>query len=363
MLICLLFLFGFTNSQVIVVDQNGGGDYEHIQDGINASQDGDTVLVYPGIYYENINFTGKNITLASLYLITQDESYIDETVIDGNQQGSVVLFISGEDSTATLCGFNICNGNGTNLHGDDKQGGGIALKDSKATIKKCIIKNNHVSHGGGGICVINSTLHLSGSKVKKNYAFKWGGGIMLASDSQIFFDTLQLNDIYLNYSRSGCDFLKTANCPNIIEFVVDTFTVLNPDHFYISSPDPNWYQLNDILISIQHAKVETVNADLYVNPEGNNSNSGLTSDEPLQSLSYALTKIVSDSLHPNTIYLSNGIYSPSTTNEYFPLRCRSFVSFEGDSMVNTILDAEYTGYHFHGYRYANEIAFTNLSLI
>ena len=40
-------------------------DFATIQEGINASTNGDTVLVQSGTYIENINFNGKNITLGS----------------------------------------------------------------------------------------------------------------------------------------------------------------------------------------------------------------------------------------------------------------------------------------------------------
>jgi len=106
-------------------------DYQTIQAGIDASSDADTVLVQPGTYYENINFNGKNIVLGSLFIITQDTSYISKTVIDGKKQGRVVEFMSGEDSTAVLSGFVIANGpNGE--YADDEYifGAGIFCENS-----------------------------------------------------------------------------------------------------------------------------------------------------------------------------------------------------------------------------------------
>jgi hypothetical protein len=77
-------------------------DYPTIQQGIDASIDGDTVLVQPGTYVENINFNGHNIVLGSLFLTTGDTSYIAQTVIDGDSAGTVVAFENGEDSTTAI---------------------------------------------------------------------------------------------------------------------------------------------------------------------------------------------------------------------------------------------------------------------
>ena len=40
--------------------------YPTIQAAIDASQDGDVIIVQPGTYAENINFNGKAITLSSM---------------------------------------------------------------------------------------------------------------------------------------------------------------------------------------------------------------------------------------------------------------------------------------------------------
>src|SRR5438132_13793840 len=64
-------------------------DQPTIQAAINAASNGDTVLVSPGIYVENINFNGKAITVTS-------SGGPSVTIIDGGQRGSVVTFFSGE---------------------------------------------------------------------------------------------------------------------------------------------------------------------------------------------------------------------------------------------------------------------------
>lgn len=87
------------------------GDYPTIQEAIDAAEDGDTIVVEPGTYQENIDFKGKNITLRSTD--PEDPAVVEETVIDGGDDGSVVTFQSGEGEGAVLSGFTITGGSGT----------------------------------------------------------------------------------------------------------------------------------------------------------------------------------------------------------------------------------------------------------
>jgi len=287
--------------------------------------------VYPGTYVENINYNDKNITVASLYINIQNYSYTDSTIIDGNQNGSVVIFESGEDSTAVLCGFTVQNGSGTSNLGNIR-GGGIFSKNADPKISSCIIKNNNAEIGAGIHCRYSNII-LENTTICYNHAFMIGGGIHLRDNSTIHFSTINRCNIYFNYGGMGCD-IETYQVQEL-NVIVDTFTVMNPDsYFALSQPE------NNFTFDILNAKIEPVNQDLYVSPDGDNNNSGLTQSETLKNIAYALTKIASDSTHPNTIHLADGIYSPSLTDEKFALNCRNYISIIGVVEDNTILDAE-----------------------
>ena len=106
-----IIYYSFTLSLLSATIINVPADIDSIQGGINAANDGDTILVQPGTYVENINYNSKNIVVGSLTLITGDTSYISQTVIDGDTSGSVVEIFN-IDSSAVLHGFTITNGSG-----------------------------------------------------------------------------------------------------------------------------------------------------------------------------------------------------------------------------------------------------------
>ncbi|MBT7618700.1 MAG: hypothetical protein HN590_15595 [Calditrichaeota bacterium] len=58
-------------------------DFNTIQAAIDATEDGDTVLVTPGRYEEQIHMTRRAVVLAILILTTRDSAYNDSTIIDG----------------------------------------------------------------------------------------------------------------------------------------------------------------------------------------------------------------------------------------------------------------------------------------
>lgn len=143
------------------------GDVANIQEGIDLAIDGDTVLVHPGLYVENLDFGGKVITVMSL-----DGPL--STIIDGSSGGSVVTFNSGETGDSKLNGFTITNGTGT-FNDPNTQGGGIYCYGSSPLISDCRIVNNAADTHGGGLYLENSQARIEGCYVSGNTSFVAGG--------------------------------------------------------------------------------------------------------------------------------------------------------------------------------------------
>jgi len=141
---------------------------------IEHASDGDTVLVYPGTYYEHLDFLGKAIVVKGV-------AGAEETVIDGGGVGSVVTFLSGEDTTSILEGLTLRNGGGTEYLHDYLLGGGIYANESSLKILDCRIVNNVIGSinnhsSGGGLNIYRSDLVMRDCIISNNEAQRGGGG-------------------------------------------------------------------------------------------------------------------------------------------------------------------------------------------
>ncbi len=142
-----------------------------IQEAIDAARDGDTVLVAPGTYMENINFRGKVITVVS-------SGGADNTIIDGNNTGTVVTFTSGEVRSTVLDGFTIRNGNAGAGGLSNGYGGGIYISYASPTIINNRISANTASWGAGIYEGFGSPL-IQGNIITNNVSNSYGGGISI----------------------------------------------------------------------------------------------------------------------------------------------------------------------------------------
>jgi hypothetical protein len=336
----LICVHSWLLSTTITIKQDGTGDFTTIQAGIDASTHGDIVLVHPGTYYENIDFSGKNITVASLEFTTGDPQYIVQTVIDGQRQASCVSLISAE-TDAVLQGLTITNGQGDN--DNPLYGGGISIFGDypdemvHCDIIHCVITQNYAKVGGG-LYIYDSVVTMSKCSIRRNYASTVVGGVFIGGRSQVTFDPVHRCSIYDNFAGSGLDIAVETIIPTQQTVVVDTFTVLQPDR-YFAQIFPGDYPIT-YNFDINTGYIEPVDHDLYVAPDGDDANSGLTPDDPMKTIQLAMRKIASNPDAPRTVYLAPGIYSSSANQQILPLGCKAYVNLMGSEDQETIIDGE-----------------------
>jgi len=162
---------------------NVPGDHTTIQSAIDASIDGDVVIVSPGRYVENIDYKGKAILLTSLD--PSDATIVANTVIDGNQAGTSVRFITNESSSSVLMGFTVTNGRGVSSW--DSSAGGILCVGASPLIVDCRIVANqgNSTFAGGGLDLGVSAARIIRCCISANMSRSGRGGGMLCDRSDI----------------------------------------------------------------------------------------------------------------------------------------------------------------------------------
>src|SRR5690554_772392 len=320
MIMFLTVLVSLLPAMVWEVKQDGTGDFFSIQAGIDAAAAGDTVLVYPGTYYENIDFSGKDIVVSSLQLTTGDNSYIYNTIIDGNLSGDAVSIINNETSSARLNGFTVQNGHWR----------GVLIVQSSPILSNLVVRRNL----GRGVHFSGSNSYLENVTITENHSVNYAGGLSISGDSNLTFSAKNKCNIYNNSAGYAADIGLHPYQTVPVHVIVDTFTVLDPDWNHVT-------QSEYLTLSIDNQWLEQIENDLYVAPDGDDNNSGLSPAEPLRSIQWALTRIKADSLNHRTIHLAPGVYSHASSGQLYPLNMRSYVTLQGAGKDLTFIEEDY----------------------
>jgi hypothetical protein len=211
-------------------------DHSTIQAAIDAAQNGDTILVSPGEYIENLNMKGKGILLASWFETTRDMDYITQTIINGSQPqyedtASCILIVSSEDRNCIVSGFTITGGRGTKWEDEHNrgywytEGGGILIQAASPTIKNNIIRDNEalnrkgaiVSAGGGAIRMGDSNPLIINNYISHNKG-RYGAGIVLNYSGAVIRNNIIVNNTGgQDYGGGGLWILEKASDLKIIE--------------------------------------------------------------------------------------------------------------------------------------------------
>jgi hypothetical protein len=157
--------------------------YPTIQAAIDASLNGDAVVIAPGTYSgpgnRDLDFGGKAITVRSID--PNDLGVVAQTIIDcGGSEYEPhrgFKFHSGEGPASVVSGLTITWGYGLYEVGSGpySAGGAIFVKGSSPTITHCRIIGNFAGYYGGGMYLSNSSAVVADCIIRGNVTHDGGG--------------------------------------------------------------------------------------------------------------------------------------------------------------------------------------------
>ena len=174
----MVFIFltlnaGTIGADIVTVDDSGGANYTSIQDAVNNANNGDTILVYSGLYNENV-YVDKELTIKS------NSNNPSDTIVQATNSSDHVFNVT--INNVTINGFNV-----TGATGHLKAG--IYLY----RVHGNIIRNNKLSNNYIGIGLESS----SNNELSNNivYSTEWCGIYLMDFSNN---NTLSNNTVNLN---------------------------------------------------------------------------------------------------------------------------------------------------------------------
>lgn len=187
--------------------------YPTVQAAVDSARDGDTVLVAPGRYYENVDFRGRAIVLASRFVRSHDIADIEGTILDGSRprdpdSASVVRIVSQADARGALVGFTITGGRGTRWADPRNghvyvEGGAVLCEFASPLIAYNIITGNDAvprpgtrGAGGGGIRCGDGEPEIAHNVIVRNHG-PYAGAMVL------YYTAAHVHDNLIAWNTGG----------------------------------------------------------------------------------------------------------------------------------------------------------------
>ncbi|SET11835.1 parallel beta-helix repeat (two copies), partial [Methanococcoides vulcani] len=209
---------------------------DSIQDAVDAATNGDTIIVYPGVYTENVNVY-KKLTIIS------ESGNPDDTIVQAASSNDHVFHVTADN--VTINGFTA-----TGVTGDDKSG--IYLYG----VEGCTITNNIASNNDLGIYLYDSSNNL----IYNNYFNNTNNTLINDSTGNVWNITKTagtniIGGSYLggNYwaHPNGTGFSQTNNTDADRDGICDETYTIASDHIdYLPLAAPLVYPVADFTANV-----------------------------------------------------------------------------------------------------------------
>jgi len=350
-------------------------DYTTIQEGLNASVDGDTVLVAQGTYSENL-ILANEIVLASHAIYDDldsqwlDNDNINNTIVNGAHNGSCLIVRDG-DIQPTIFGFTFQNGTGTNMAvtkcgvtKTDRSGGALLIYKAYPNINYNRFMNNGIAGETGQNTTNGGAIsHFADEDVEFDEDRNLSSGELTPVD---FADFDAVRDFILESALDSDESNSSRDIPGELNIQNNYFegnSSGDGENFYsfgyegdidvsysvFEDIDCESNTVNDFVLKSIEDEANYVQNEIsgvciesnsfYVSANDGDDNNVGTETSPLKTIGHALT-LVKDDGTVTTINLNSGVYSPSSNGEHFPIVLPDNVHLIGDNLQPTVLDAE-----------------------
>jgi PGF-pre-PGF domain-containing protein len=302
--------FVYVLNSTIVVNSSGTADFTTIREAIDAASDGDTIMVEPGVYSENLYFADSNISLSSSSGNPADVSIISPD--SGNDAITIMadnISISGINVTGSDTGIFVFYSSGcniTNCYASDNYDGIYLYHSQDSNILNCTISGNEY-----GLYLLGSNNNYFADNSIENNTFN----CRFDSESNVVGTSNTVNgkpvyylvnssDMALN-SSSNAGLVHLINCSNI------TVQDLDVENNYYGL-----YLYNSSNITITNCTSTENRYGAYLSSSGNNTIYGCNISD-IVSYGISLTECSDNLIYNNYFNNSNNVrVSGGASNEW-----------------------------------------------
>ena len=252
-------------------------DYPTIQQGLNAAQTGDTVMVAAATYVENIVWPSRD----GIRLMSEDGA--PTTIIDGDAAGRVITFPNFSFTSSTvITGFTIQNGK----LGSHVYGAGLYVNGSPYIFEN-IIQRNIASdtsstsriYGGGIYCNGTGTPLIVANVIRGNVVRStirnYGGGIYVegGNSALILGNTIESDSAIGGYYNYGAGiYCATGSSPDIRHNVIQDNVATQGDRgygtgIYVSTNSSSYILSNLIYNNTSQSDSWNYGAGIFINSD------------------------------------------------------------------------------------------------